>query len=149
MSDFSTRWEEASDPTGPLAAGKYVARVTRSSISDKNFDPSDKRKYIDWEFTIDEGASKNRKIWQKNFLDPKPGGKDPIGIVKGQCKSLSIKPASIEELGVELTAVLGKRIEIDVKEREWNGKVKNEVRIMGFAPSGLVNEKPEGDDVPF
>ncbi len=146
MNDFATRWDDAVENSGVIKAGKYVAKILKAGVSDKNMDLTDKRKYVDWEFVIEEGPYKSRRLWQKNYIDPKPGGKDPIGIVKGQCKALGLSPKSLEDLALQLEGTLNTRVNLTVTEREWNGKTRNEVRITGAAQAAGPSSE---SDIPF
>lgn len=150
MNDFASRLEAASAPTH-LPAGAYTAVVKRALIGNKNFHANDKRRYVDWEFVVDSGAFKNRRLWSKNFIDAKPGGGDPLGVLLGQIKSLGLTPSKeslerfIDDLAVQLEGVLDRRVNLEVKEKEWEGKVRNDVKVAGFASDLIGQESGEGD----
>lgn len=119
--------KEAAKGIEPLPIGPYNVEVTAAEFKTANTGSP----MYKIEFTVTDGPHKNRKVWRNAVL--KLDNPNAVGFFFGQMRVLGLDAQFFAELpddGAEdivCQALIGKRAIAEIKHREWNGQIQNDV----------------------
>jgi len=110
----------------PLPSGWYTVAVTDGEIRESG--PASKNpgaEYIHWEYTVQEGDSANRKVWDNTSMLPQA-----LFSLKGLLAATGrFSDDQINgELDFEIDDVVGATLQVRVAQREHDGNIYNDVK---------------------
>lgn len=111
---------------GAIPSGRYHAKITGGEMREAG--PNSKNpgsQYVNWEFTIQEGAFEDRKVWTNTSLLPQA-----LFGLKALLLSSSryTKEQLADELSFDIETLISADLVITVGQREYNGDTRNEVK---------------------
>lgn len=119
----------------PLPEGIYHA-VIKEAVFDQSTNPM----VVKWTFSITDDDYKNRRVWMNHRLN-----EQGMPYFKADLNKLHMSIKSLRDLPEALEYVLGMRVELYCKNREYNGKIYTNA----FINNVIETETHVDDDIPL
>ena len=114
--------ETSSSDFDLIPAGKYHAKVTGGEMKESGPNANNPgAQYINWEFTIQEGAQEGRKVWTNTSLLP-----HALFSLKNLLSAVGFETSA--SLDFEIDAIVSKDCVISVGHRDFNGEARAEIK---------------------
>ena len=110
------KFAEIKSGGNPLPAGVYLATITGAEVKQSKSSDS---QMIAVEFTVSEGDFAKRKLFRNFSLSEKA-----LGFLKELCEKGHIE---FDDDGLDTENMLGAELSLQVGQREYEGKLNNEV----------------------
>ena len=123
------------DTRDALPPGEYIVKVKK--IEERE---GDKAPYLNWEFEVDLGQFKGRKLWNTTSLAPQS-----LWVLKKQLSALGVSANG--KMALNLDALVGLKCGVKLEQKEYQGKTRAKV-IDVFPLETNVAEEGGDEDEP-
>lgn len=125
----------------PLPEGEYTGRIT--AITD-GFSQENAHPFLNFEVTITDGEYAGRKVWRRIFLEGADEKKTRtlLGMYAGFLESLGMSQEqrhATRDLETLRNFAQGMAVTVYIKQKEYNGKISNEIAEISPADGGDFN----------
>jgi len=137
---LSKLWDTASTDekkTDTIPEGEYATYVKTARIDESKEIP---KVVIAFQIT-DEGPQKNRILFA-NYTFSEKG----IPFLKSDIRKMGLEVGEPKDLQTEIEYLVGKKVKVATKHREYNGKVYNSVFVRSLIDSA---EFDKDEEIPF
>ena len=110
----------------PVPDGKYVVEIEEVKVTRNK----DGKEAIEWRFKIIGPKYGNRRLWRRTTLEG-----DGVRYAKADLYAAGLKLAKISDLQMHAHELIGRRLDISVRNKHDGGKVYSNVYINQLLPA--------------